>query len=419
MNSPLANLIRPTTLDEVVGQKHLIGPNGIIRKILNSNRLPNMILYGPSGTGKTTIANIIASLTNKKLYKLNATSASIKDIKEIIDDINHLESQNGILLYLDEIQYFSKKQQQSLLEFIETGDITLIASTTENPYFYVYNAIISRCSIFEFKLIETKDVKISLNRAVKKYEELNNCALSFEDGVIDYLSASCGGDLRKAINYLEIAISGADFYNNTYTLSLESCKALCVSPVHYDKDGDEHYDLLSAFQKSIRGSDPDGAIFYLAKLIACKDLISPCRRLLVIASEDIGLAYPQASIIVKSLVDSALQLGLPEARIPLAEAVIFLATCPKSNSAINAIDKALEDINKGLGKEVPPHLRDGHYQGAQELNHSVNYLYPHSYPNHYVKQQYLPTDISYRVYYIYGDNKFEMANKKYWDLIKK
>ena len=319
MKSPLASLLRPTSLDEVVGQQHLVGKNGLIRKMLDNNDVPNMILYGPSGTGKTTIANIIASKTNKKLYILNATTASIKDIKEIIDDINKLDAQNGILLYLDEIQYFSKKQQQSLLEFIENGEITLIASTTENPYFYIYNAIISRCTIFQFNPIENKDVKKAIDRAINKLEQIKNCKIEFEKGIPSYIASVSGGDVRKAINVLEVLFSVSDYYDKAYHLSLESAKALALSPVHYDKDGDEHYDLLSAFQKSIRGSDPDAAIFYLAKLIACKDIISPCRRLLVIASEDIGLAYPQAASIVKSLVDSAMQLGLPEARIPLAE----------------------------------------------------------------------------------------------------
>lgn len=420
MRTPLANLVRPTSFDEVVGQSKLVGKNGLIRKMIASgNELPNMILYGPSGTGKTTIANIIAAQTNKKIYFLNATTASKKDIDEIILDINKIDSQNGILLYLDEIQYFSKKQQQILLEFIEKGDITLIASTTENPYFYIYNAIISRCIIFEFYPLTNYEVELSLKNAIIKFEKIKNVKIEFEDGVISYLAKSSGGDVRKAINGLEVLIGVSDYLNNTYSLSLESAKELILSPVHYDKDGDEHYDILSAFQKSIRGSDPDAAIFYLAKLLACKDLISPCRRLLVIASEDIGLAYPQASMIVKSLVDSAMQLGLPEAKIPLAEAVIFLATAPKSNSAVTAIDMALEDINNGLGKVIPSHLRDGHYQGAEKLNHSNNYLYPHSYQNHYVKQQYLPNDIKNKRYYVFQDNKVEDAARKYWDLIKK
>ena len=419
MKTPLANLLRPNTLDEVIGQGHLVGKNGIVRKLLNSGNIPNLILYGPSGTGKTTIANIIASQTNKKLYKLNATTASISDIKDIIDNINHIDSQNGILLYLDEIQYFSKKQQQSLLEFIETGDITLIASTTENPYFYIYNAILSRSTILEFFPLTNKDIIVCLNNAIKKYEQSNNCKLDFEDGIVKYISEVSGGDARKSLNVLEVLISVSDYYDRAYHLSLESAKQLALSPVHYDRDGDEHYDLLSAFQKSIRGSDPDASIFYLAKLLSCKDLISPCRRLLVIASEDIGLAYPNAASIVKSLVDSAMQLGLPEARIPLAEATILLATAPKSNSAICAIDEAMEDIEKGLGKFVPNHLKDGHYSGAQKLNRAIDYKYPHAFNNHYVRQQYLPSDLTNRKYYNYGNNKTESQAKKYWDEIKK
>ena len=420
MKTPLANLIRPTSFDDVVGQQKLVGKNGVIRKLVESNKqIPNMILYGPSGTGKTTVSNIIASLTNKKIYFLNATTASKKDIDEIINDINKIDSQNGILLYLDEIQYFSKKQQQVLLEFIEKGDITLIASTTENPYFYVYNAIISRCVIFEFYPVTNKEIEIALNRAIDKFKKLNNCNINFEKRVVEYLARTSGGDVRKAINGLEVLISVSDFLNNTYSLSLETAEQIILSPVRYDKDGEEHYDLLSAFQKSIRGSDPDAAVFYLAKLIACKDIVSPIRRLLVIASEDIGLAYPMAISIVKALCDSAMQLGLPEARIPLAEATIFLSTCPKSNSAISAIDMALEDINNGLGKNIPSYLRDGHYEGANKLGHAINYLYPHSYEKHYVKQQYLPNDIKNRKYYEYGDNKVENIAKLYWNEIKK
>lgn len=415
----MASYFRPTSLEEVVGQSHLVGKNGFIRRLIASGNVPNMVLYGPSGTGKTTIANIIAAQTNKKLYRLNATTASTKDIREIIEDIGRLEAQNGILLYLDEIQYFSKKQQQSLLEFIENGDITLIASTTENPYFYIYNAILSRCTIFEFRPLTNREVQTVLERILEKYAAMHRCSFDFEKGILPYVAGVSGGDARKAINILEVLISVSDFYNNTYRLSLESAKALALSPVHYDKDGDEHYDLLSAFQKSIRGSDPDASIFYLAKLLACKDLLSPCRRLLVIASEDVGLAYPQAAVTVKALVDSALQLGLPEARIPLAEAVLLLATAPKSNSAVLAIDAAMEDIEKGLGKNVPSHLKDGHYPGAAQLDHAVGYVYPHIYPNHYVVQQYLPDDLTYRIYYHYGENKLEQNTKNYWDLIKK
>lgn len=417
---PLADKIRPTSLDEVVGQQHLIGKNGILRRIIESNNIPNMIFYGPSGTGKTTIANIIASLTNKALYKINATTASSQDVKDIIASIGTLHAQNGILLYLDEIQYFSKKQQQLLLEYIENGDITLIASTTENPYFYVYNALLSRSTVFEFKSIPYYELRGAIERAITLCKEELKTEVDIEKGLVEYISRSCGGDARKAMNMVEALFNVASHYNGVYYLKLADCYMLTSrSASKYDRDGDSHYDLLSAFQKSIRGSDPDAAIFYLARLLEGGDLLSPIRRLLVIASEDIGLAYPTAISIVKSCCDAATQLGLPEARIPLAEAVIFLATCPKSNSAINAIDEALKDVKEGKGVQIPSHLQDAHYEGSKELGHGTTYVYPHAYKNHYVFQQYLPSDIKTKKYYEYGDNKIEKACKEYWDLIKK
>ncbi len=420
MARPLADKLRPTTLDEVVGQKHLIGPNGPLRKIIESKNIPNMIFYGPSGTGKTTIANIIASMTNKALYKVNATNAGSQDIKDVISQIGTLNAQNGILLYLDEIQYFSKKQQQLLLEYIENGDITLIASTTENPYFYVYNALLSRSSVFEFKPISYYDLMPAVTRGLNLVKKELNVELDIEEGLEKHIARLSGGDARKAMNMVELLFSICPHYNNTYKLTLGAVNSISsFQGSKYDRDGDAHYDLLSCFQKSIRGSDPNAAIFYLAKLLEANDLISPCRRLLVIASEDIGLAYPQASVIVKSLVDSAFQLGLPEARIPLAEAVIFLSTCPKSNSAINAIDKALEDVKNGLGNDIPNHLKDAHYEGSKSLGHGTTYVYPHDYPNHYVYQQYLPSDIKTKTYYEYGDNKLEQQTKAYWDEVTK
>lgn len=420
MARPLADKLRPTTLDEVVGQKHLIGPNGPLRKITESKNIPNMIFYGPSGTGKTTIANIIASMTNKALYKVNATNAGSQDIKDVISQIGTLNAQNGILLYLDEIQYFSKKQQQLLLEYIENGDITLIASTTENPYFYVYNALLSRSSVFEFKPISYYDLMPAVTRGLNLVKKELNVELDIEEGLEKHIARLSGGDARKAMNMVELLFSICPHYNNTYKLTLGAVNSISsFQGSKYDRDGDAHYDLLSCFQKSIRGSDPNAAIFYLAKLLEANDLISPCRRLLVIASEDIGLAYPQASVIVKSLVDSAFQLGLPEARIPLAEAVIFLSTCPKSNSAINAIDKALEDVKSGLGNDIPNHLKDAHYEGSKSLGHGTTYVYPHDYPNHYVYQQYLPSDIKTKTYYEYGDNKLEQQTKAYWDEVTK
>ena len=417
---PLADKIRPKTLDEVVGQKHLVGQNGIIRKLIQSNNIPNMIFYGPSGTGKTTIANIIASLTNKALYKINATSAGSQDIKDVIAQIGTLNAQNGILLYLDEIQYFSKKQQQLLLEYIETGDITLIASTTENPYFYVYNALLSRSNVFEFKSISYYDLIPAVNRAIAILKEELNTKVDVEKGLVDYIARTSGGDARKAINTVETLFGICSHYNGTHYLKISDCQMLTRrSGMHYDRDGDAHYDLLSAFQKSIRGSDPDAGVFYLGKLLEGGDLFSPIRRLLVIACEDIGLAYPTAITVVKACCDAAVQLGLPEARIPLAEAVIFLCTCPKSNSAINAIDAAMEDIKLGKGVQIPNHLLDSHYEGSKELGHGTNYVYPHMYKNHYIYQQYLPSDVKTRKYYEYGDNKIEQKTKEYWDNVKK
>lgn len=419
MSQPLADLIRPTSLDDIVGQSHLLSKNSPLRRIIESNDIPNMIFYGPSGTGKTTLAGIIAKMSEKTLYKINATSASSNDIKEVISKIGSLENQKGILIYIDEIQYFSKKQQQLLLEYIENGDITLIASTTENPYFYIYNALLSRSTIFEFKPVKPYDIEKAIIRAIQIMANKLNQKVDIEEGVIKYLSTICGGDCRKAINSIELMFNISNHYDQTYFFTMNEARQIGQrSAMRYDRDGDEHYDLLSAFQKSIRGSDPDAGVFYLAKLLEAGDLISPCRRLLVIASEDIGLAYPLASVIVKSLVDSAMQLGLPEGRIPLSEAVIFLATCPKSNSAVCAIDKALELVKEGKGNKIPTSLLDTHYQGSKELGHGEGYKYSHDYPNHYVKQQFLPDDIKKETFYIYQDNKIENATKKYWDEIK-
>lgn len=418
---PLADKIRPSCIEEVVGQQHLIGKGKILNRIIETKQIPNMIFYGPPGVGKTTIANIIAGATNKRFYKLNATNASVSDIKKIIDELDNLMSINGVLLYLDEIQNFNKKQQQSLLEYTENGQITLIASTTENPYFYVYNALLSRSSVFEFKPLSKEDIVTSLLRAVKTVEaELKNTKIICDRSILEFFAENSGGDLRKSINNLQLTLYTA-FRNSNgdIEITLEIAKECSgKKTLNYDKLGDNHYDVLSAFQKSIRGSDPDGAIHYLARLVKAEDLISICRRLMVIASEDIGLAYPNAISIVKSCVDSAMQLGFPEARIPLAEAVILLATSPKSNSAVNAIDKALKDLDNVNVGEVPEHLKDAHYEGAQKLNRGTEYKYPHNYKNHYVKQQYLPNDIKNAVYYIPGDNKMENSAKAYMSFIR-
>ncbi len=420
--TPLADRIRPRSLDDVVGQKALLAKGKLLRNIIENNEIPNMIFYGPSGVGKTTVANIIAERTGKTLRKLNATNASVSDIKDIVASLDSLLAPDGVLLYLDEIQHFNKKQQQSLLEYIENGKITLIASTTENPYFYVYNAVLSRSVVFEFTNIEPDDIETALYRAVEilKNDDYKGYEISVSEDAIRHMANTANGDVRKALNSLEIAFLSAkvdkgEKINIDLDIAVEATQKKALK---YDKDGDSHYDILSAFQKSIRGSDENAAIHYLARLIAAGDLPSICRRLQVIAAEDIGLAYPMALPIVKSCVDMAQQLGFPEARIPLADAVILLATAPKSNSGICAIDMALGDISKTDTGDIPAHLKDSHYEGAKKLNHGTEYKYPHSYPNHYVKQQYLPDNIRDRKYYEYGDNKSENAKKQYWDMIK-
>jgi len=418
MYTPLADRLRPTTLEEVCGQKHILGKGKLLYNIAQSGTLPNIIFYGPSGTGKTTTANILAKAAGKRLHKLNATTASTADIKAITEEINTMIAPNGVILYLDEIQYFNKKQQQSLLEFVEKGEITLIASTTENPYFYIYGALLSRCTVFEFKPVDKDEIKKALVRGVDILEKQFDTKINIDDDAMNYIASGCGGDVRKSINALEILCLPKPGQKVIDITVDDAMQATQMSSVKYDRDSDNHYDLLSAFQKSIRGSDENAAVHYLARLLCAKDLISVCRRLLVIAAEDIGLAYPQALPIVKSAVDSALQLGLPEARIPLAEATVFLATCPKSNSAICAIDAAMADVEAGNYGEPPANLKDAHYEGAKKLGHGVGYKYPPDYENSWVKQEYMPKELKNKKYYEYGKNKVEQATKAYWDKIK-
>ena len=416
MSSPLADRLRPTTLDEMVGQEHLLGPGKALRNIIESGDIPNLIFYGPSGIGKTTLASIIAKQTNKRLYKLNATNASVNDIKDIIADVDTLMTPNGILLYLDEIQYFNKKQQQSLLEFLESGKITMIASTTENPYFYVYNAVISRCSVFEFKSVTPAEIEKAVLRAFSILSEENGIEYDIEDGLTLAIATSAGGDVRKAINTVELI--GLAALNGKVTKELVT-DITGHSAMRYDRAGDDHYDILSAYQKSMRGSDPDAALHYLARLLEAGDLISAVRRLLVCACEDVGLAYPQIIPIVKSACDIALQVGLPEAQIPLADAVILVATSPKSNSGVCAIEAAMADIQSGNFGAIPRTLQNKHFDGEDQTVKGQFYEYPHNYPNHWLKQQYLPDAIKDTKYYEYGDNKIEQATKAYWDNIKK
>ena len=418
MHRPLADEIRPKTLDEVVGQRHILGPGAVLRRLIEKGTDANMVFYGPSGTGKTTVANLVAKQTNKTLYRLNATTASLQDIKEIIADVGTLLAPGGILLYLDEIQYFNKKQQQSLLEFMENGKLTLIASTTENPYFYVYSALLSRSTVFEFKAVTPLEVEPAVLRALRIEQERSELPLSWEEGVPLRIATACGGDVRKAINAVELLCQAAEVKKGKLHLTLEDTQQVSQrSAMRYDRDGDAHYDILSALQKSIRGSDPDAAVHYLARLLEAGDLLSPCRRLLVIAAEDIGLAYPMAIAITKACVDAALQVGLPEARLPLAEAAILLATAPKSNTAHNAIIAAMSDIRQGKTGEIPRQLQNVHAD-TTGFDNQQHYLYPHDFPHRWVEQQYLPDALKHTTYYEWGDNKTEQAAKAYWEKVK-
>ena len=418
MYQPLADLLRPQTLDDVFGQEHILGKGAVLRRLIDSGKVPNMIFYGPSGTGKTTVANIIAKQTNRTLYKLNATTASTADIKEIVAQLDTFMAPNGVLLYLDEIQSFNKKQQQSLLEHIENGKITLIASTTENPYFYVFNAILSRSTIFEFKQIDSAAALRAVKRAVSYMEERTALKAEVEAGALEYIASSCGGDLRKAMNAVEVLFSAGLVEGDTIPLTLADAKAVTQkSALRADRDGDNYYDLLSALQKSIRGSDPDAACHYLARLLEAGQMQSACRRLMVIAAEDVGLAFPQIITIVNSCVDMALKLGMPEARIPLGDAAILMATSPKSNTGHIALDAALADVRKGKGQGFPRQLQNVHADTYTQ-EREQGYLYPHDYPGHWVRQQYLPDDIKNAKYYEYGPNKLEQAARAYWDQIK-
>ena len=420
MNNPLADRIRPTELSQVVGQRHLLSEGKALYNMIENGEVPNLIFYGPSGVGKTTVASIIANKTNRTLRKLNGTNASTQDIKDIVAELDTFSAPNGILLYLDEIQYFNKRQQQSLLEYIENGKITLIASTTENPYFYVYSAILSRSTVFEFKSIDSEDVIPAVERGFEYLSKENNIEIECSPEVARKIAFGCGGDVRKALNSVENCYLATTVKDGKKVVTLETAEELTQkSSLRYDRDGDEHYDIVSAYQKSLRGSDADAALHYLARLLEAGDLPSACRRLMVCACEDVGLAYPQIIPIVKAAVDAAQMVGLPEARIPLADAVILVANSPKSNSGEMAIDLALADVRKGNIGPVPRQLQNKHYDGEDAEVKGQHYIYPHDYPNHYTYQQYLPDKIKNAHYYTYGDNKNEQAFKAYWDKVKK
>ena len=416
---PLAQRLRPRTLDEVCGQRHLLAPGQVFRRTIDSGKIPNMIFYGPSGVGKTTVAGIIAANSGMRLYKLNGTTASTSDIKSVLGDIGTLNAEGGILLYLDEIQYFNKRQQQSLLECVEQGTVTLIASTTENPYFYVYNALLSRCTVFEFKSLTAQDIEQGLRSAARRLGEVDGIPVAIPQDALSYLAQSAGSDMRKALGNLEFAVTAAPVQDGTRTVTLEMVTQVAQrTAMRYDKLGDDHYDIVSAYQKSMRGSDPDAALHYLARLLEAGDLPSACRRLMVCACEDVGLAYPQIIPIVKAAVDAANMLGLPEARIPLADAVVLVATSPKSNSAYKGINAALADVRAGRSGPIPRQLQNKHFDGEDAAVKGQHYRYAHDYPHHWVKQQYLPDAIKDRKYYTFGDNKNEQAAAAYWNRVK-
>ena len=420
MSTPLADRLRPQKIEDIVGQKHLLGEGMPLRNIIESGVCPNLIFYGPSGTGKTTLARIIAKMTDKKLHHLNGTNASTADIRDIVSELDTFAAPNGILLYLDEIQYFNKRQQQSLLEYIESGKITLIASTTENPYFYIYSAVLSRCTVFDFESVEPSDVIPAVIKGFKFLEEELGGKITFEDDVPEHIAVASGGDVRKALNFTELSVLAAKpDKNGERNITLEQIGSLTAkNTFRYDKFGDEHYDILSAFQKSMRGSDPDAALHYLARLLEAGDMPSAIRRLLVCACEDVGLAYPNIIPIVKSACDIALQVGMPEARIPLGDAVVLVATSPKSNTAHLALDEALEDVRSGNYGRIPRTLQNKHFDGEDNATPGQFYKYPHDYPNRWVSQQYLPDAIKDKKYYTFGENKTESASKEYWKKIK-
>ena len=416
---PLAQRLRPRTLDEVCGQQHLLGKDKVFRRTIDSGRIPNMIFYGPSGVGKTTVAGIIAQNSGMHLHKLNGTTASTGDIKAVLADVGTLAGEGGILLYLDEIQYFNKRQQQSLLECIEQGTVTLIASTTENPYFYIYNALLSRCTVFEFKQLSAQDIAQGLHNAAVRLGSEQDCEIDMAPDALDYLAHSAGGDMRKALGNLEFAVTAAPVQDGRRTVTLDMVQQVAQhTAMRYDRQGDDHYDIISAYQKSMRGSDPDAALHYLARLLEAGDLVSACRRLMVTACEDVGLAWPQIIPIVKAAVDAANMLGLPEAQLPLADAVVLVATSPKSNTAHTALNAAMADVQAGKTGPIPRQLQNKHYDGEDAAVKGQHYKYAHDYPGHWVEQQYLPDALKDAHYYTFGDNKTEQAAAAYWERIK-
>ena len=422
--SPLASRLRPKTLDEVVGQQHIIGKGKLLYRAIKADKLGSIIFYGPPGTGKTTLAKVIANTTSAEFLQINATSAGKKDMEEVIEKAKNNAGMYGkkTILFVDEIHRFNKGQQDYLLPFVEDGTIILIGATTENPYFEVNGALISRSRIFELKSLQTKDIKELILRAVNDKERgMGSYNAKIDDDALEFLADMANGDARAALNAIELGILTTDRGEDGIIYITLEVAGECIQkrPVRYDKTGDNHYDTISAFIKSMRGSDPDAAVYYLARMLyAGEDVKFIARRIMICAAEDVSNADPQALVVAVSAAQAVERLGMPEGRIVLAQAAAYVASAPKSNSAIMAIDDAMASVQNEKISGVPNHLKDAHYKSAGKLGHGNGYKYAHDYPNHYVEQQYLPDELVGRKFYVPSENGYEKNIREYFDKIK-
>lgn len=422
--SPLASRLRPKTLDEVVGQQHIIGKGKLLYRAIKADKLGSIIFYGPPGTGKTTLAKVIANTTSAEFLQINATSAGKKDMEEVIEKAKNNAGMYGkkTILFVDEIHRFNKGQQDYLLPFVEDGTIILIGATTENPYFEVNGALISRSRIFELKSLQTKDIKELILRAVNDKERgMGSYNAKIDDDALEFLADMANGDARAALNAIELGILTTDRGEDDIIHITLEVAGECIQkrPVRYDKTGDNHYDTISAFIKSMRGSDPDAAVYYLARMLyAGEDVKFIARRIMICAAEDVSNADPQALVVAVSAAQAVERLGMPEGRIVLAQAAAYVASAPKSNSAIMAIDDAMASVQNEKISGVPNHLKDAHYKSAGKLGHGNGYKYAHDYPNHYVEQQYLPDELVGRKFYVPSENGYEKNIREYFDKIK-